>query len=67
MAGALAELRNAGLGFAYPEVDPERVRVVLVEMTVVGDHYLGDRGQGPRRRVEMGAAAGARRADPGRA
>jgi NADH dehydrogenase len=33
MAGALAELRNAGLGFAYPEVDPERVRVVLVEMT----------------------------------
>ena len=33
MAGALAELRNAGLAYAYPEVDPERVRVVLVEMT----------------------------------
>lgn len=33
MAGALAELRNAGLADAYPEVDPERVRVVLVEMT----------------------------------
>ena len=33
MAGALAELRNAGLPYAYPEVDPERVRVVLVEMT----------------------------------
>jgi NADH dehydrogenase len=33
MAGALAELRNAALGRAYPEVDPQRVRVVLVEMT----------------------------------
>lgn len=33
MAGALAELRNAGLADAYPEVDPAKVRVVLVEMT----------------------------------
>ncbi|WP_233159781.1 NAD(P)/FAD-dependent oxidoreductase [Pseudonocardia sp. MH-G8] len=33
MAGALAELRNAGLPLAYPELDPNRVRVVLVEMT----------------------------------
>jgi NADH dehydrogenase len=33
MAGALAELRNAGLAYAYPEIDPRRVRVVLVEMT----------------------------------
>ena len=33
MAGALAELRNAGLPYAYPEVDPKRVRVLLVEMT----------------------------------
>ncbi len=32
MAGALAELRNAGLADAYPEIDPEHVRVVLVEM-----------------------------------
>ena len=24
MAGALTELRNAGLAYAYPEVDPER-------------------------------------------
>ena len=38
MAGALAELRNAGLPLAYPEVDPQRVRVVLVEMT---DKVLG--------------------------
>jgi NADH dehydrogenase len=33
MAGALAEMRNAGLPLAYPELDPNRVRVVLVEMT----------------------------------
>jgi NADH:ubiquinone reductase (H+-translocating) len=33
MAGALAELRNQALGTAYPEMAPERVRVVLVEMT----------------------------------
>lgn len=38
MAGALAELRNASLPVAYPEVDPKRVRVVLVEMT---DTVLG--------------------------
>lgn len=38
MAGALAELRNAALPVAYPEVDPARVRVVLVEMT---DTLLG--------------------------
>jgi NADH dehydrogenase len=37
MAGALAELCNAGLAFAYPEIDPARVRVVLVEML---DHVL---------------------------
>lgn len=38
MAGALAELRNAGLAAAYPEIDPQRARVVLVEMT---DKVLG--------------------------
>ena len=38
MAGALAELRNTGLSRAYPEVDPRRVRVLLVEMT---DEVLG--------------------------
>ena len=32
MAGALAELRNEALPRLYPEVDVERVRVVLVEM-----------------------------------
>ncbi|GEL17364.1 NAD(P)/FAD-dependent oxidoreductase [Pseudonocardia asaccharolytica] len=32
MAGALAELRNTGLPLAYPELDPQRARVVLVEM-----------------------------------
>ncbi|MFC5995778.1 NAD(P)/FAD-dependent oxidoreductase [Pseudonocardia hispaniensis] len=32
MAGALAELRNSGLPLAYPELDPRRARVVLVEM-----------------------------------
>lgn len=32
-AGALAELRNAVLPRSYPEIDPARVRVVLVEMT----------------------------------
>jgi NADH:quinone reductase (non-electrogenic) len=37
MAGALAELCNTGLAYAYPEIDPERVRVVLVEML---DHVL---------------------------
>ncbi|WP_214401113.1 NAD(P)/FAD-dependent oxidoreductase [Pseudonocardia lacus] len=38
MAGALAELRNTALPLAYPEVDPRRVRVVLVEMA---DDVLG--------------------------
>jgi NADH dehydrogenase len=38
MAGALAELRNAALTAAFPEIDPQRVRVVLVEMT---DKVLG--------------------------
>jgi NADH dehydrogenase len=38
MAGELAELRNAALPRLYPEVDVERVRVVLVEMT---PHVLG--------------------------
>jgi NADH dehydrogenase len=33
MAGALAELRNAALPTAYPELDIERVRILLVEMT----------------------------------
>lgn len=31
MAGTLAELRNAGLAVAFPEVDPGKVQVVLVE------------------------------------
>jgi NADH dehydrogenase len=30
-AGALAELRNAGVKAAFPEIDPSRVNVVLVE------------------------------------
>lgn len=38
LAGALAELRNKALPVMYPELDLERVRVVLVEMT---DHVLG--------------------------
>jgi NADH dehydrogenase len=38
MAGTLAELRNLALPVTYPELDLERVRVVLVEMT---DHVLG--------------------------
>ena len=38
MAGALAELRNAALPKAYPELDIARVRIVLVEMT---DTVLG--------------------------
>lgn len=32
MAGALAEMRTQGLPVAYPEIDPERLRVMLVEM-----------------------------------
>jgi NADH:ubiquinone reductase (H+-translocating) len=38
MAGTLAELRNVALPVTYPELDLERVRVILVEMT---DHVLG--------------------------
>jgi NADH dehydrogenase len=38
MAGMLAELRNATLPKNYPEIDVERVRVILVEMT---DDVLG--------------------------
>ena len=38
MAGTLAELRNAALPEMYPELDPQRVRIVLVEMT---DSVLG--------------------------
>lgn len=38
MAGTMAELRNAVLPKIYPEVDIERVRVILVEMT---DEVLG--------------------------
>lgn len=33
MAGTLAELRNATLPSRYPELDPDRVKVILVEMT----------------------------------
>lgn len=32
MAGALAEMKSLGLPVAYPEVDPSRLEVVLVEM-----------------------------------
>lgn len=32
MAGALAEMRSQGLPVAYPEIDPDRVRIMLVEM-----------------------------------
>jgi NADH dehydrogenase len=38
MAGTLAELRNIALPVTYPELDLERVRVILVEMT---DQVLG--------------------------
>src|SRR4051794_13782101 len=38
MAGALAELRNAAVPIAYRQLDPERVRIVLVEMV---DYVLG--------------------------
>jgi NADH dehydrogenase len=32
MAGALAELRNDAMGAIYPELDPRRTHIVLVEM-----------------------------------
>ncbi|MBA2738074.1 MAG: NAD(P)/FAD-dependent oxidoreductase [Nocardioidaceae bacterium] len=32
MAGTLAELRNNGLGTLYPELDPDRAHITLVEM-----------------------------------
>lgn len=38
MAGMLAEMRNTTLPKTYPEIDVERVRVILVEMT---DDVLG--------------------------
>ncbi|WP_426564114.1 NAD(P)/FAD-dependent oxidoreductase [Angustibacter sp. McL0619] len=38
MAGALAELRNAAVPIAYRQLDPQRVRIILVEMV---DHVLG--------------------------
>jgi NADH dehydrogenase len=38
MAGAVAELRNAAVPQAYPELDKDEVQVVLVEMT---DEVLG--------------------------
>lgn len=37
-AGALADLRNAILEVVYPELESERVKVILVEMA---DHVLG--------------------------
>jgi len=33
MAGALAELRNDAMASVYPELDPRRTHIVLVEMT----------------------------------
>ena len=38
LAGTLGELRSVALPVMYPEIDPRRVRIVLVEMT---DHVLG--------------------------
>lgn len=38
MAGSLAEMRTYGIPVVYPEIDKERVKVVLVEMM---DHLLG--------------------------
>lgn len=38
MAGALAEMRNLDLPTTYPELDPERVHITLVEMA---PHVLG--------------------------
>jgi NADH:quinone reductase (non-electrogenic) len=32
MAGALAEMRNQGLGKVYPELDPKRIHITLIEM-----------------------------------
>ena len=37
MAGSLSELRNVAQSVIYPELDPERTRIVLVEMS---DHLL---------------------------
>jgi NADH dehydrogenase len=37
MSGALAELRNAAVPIAYPTLDVERVKIILVEML---DHVL---------------------------
>jgi len=37
MAGALAELRNTAEGIVYPELDPHRSHIILVEMA---DHLL---------------------------
>ena len=49
MAGMLAEMRNA-VPVVYPEVDLDRVRVVLVEMTddVLGSFGVGVRGYAAR-------------------
>ena len=38
MAGALAELRNDAMASIYPELDPRRTHIILVEMT---DKVLG--------------------------
>src|SRR6478736_8734337 len=38
MAGALAELRNTAMATVYPELDPRRTHIVLVEMS---DKVLG--------------------------
>jgi NADH dehydrogenase len=38
MAGALAELRNDSMAVIYPELDPRRTHIVLVEMS---DNVLG--------------------------
>jgi NADH dehydrogenase len=32
MAGALAEMRNQGIGKVYPELDPEHIHITLIEM-----------------------------------
>ena len=37
IAGALADLRNTAIPIAYPELDPRRLRIILVELL---DHLL---------------------------
>ncbi len=54
LAGALAELRKKALPVMYPDLDLERVRIVLVEMT---DHVLGQFSPKLRRSRQMSSGS----------